>query len=202
MSDATLAGWYPDPIASATSWRWWNGADWTQDTAIRADRQIKPADWGWDTVFAERAALATAEKAGTPWIWLLAFSAYIWAGIVGAVQVFALPAIAAQGSDLTILVGAGSLLVALIPLWILADLDGRALRKRGLAAPSVLWMILLPPVAYFIRRRVLVGRAGARSRGPELLLLIATAVLVAGAMLKFPLLFTLVQLVALNGIVG
>ncbi|MBX3100504.1 MAG: DUF2510 domain-containing protein [Salinibacterium sp.] len=204
MSVATIAGWYPDPTNSAVAWRWWTGAAWTQDTTTRTDRRIKPADWGWDTDLPARIAstAAPASKTGNPWIWLLTFSAYIAGGIVAGVQVFVLPALGAVGSDLTLLVGAGSLLAAVIPLWILAELDGRSLRKRGFEAPSVLWMLLLPPVGYFIRRRVLVARAGGRAFGPELVFLIATAVLIAGAMLKFATLFTALQLLLLNGFLG
>jgi hypothetical protein len=182
--------------------------------AVQAPADEAPrrsADWGWDntpvlaaggaaTLAPERAVgpsapskapraakaarPAPAARATTLWIWLLAFSPIIYGTIVGALRVYALPLFAGQGTDTLMIAGIGTLLLPLVLLWIFADLDGRALRKRGFDAPSVLWMLLLPPVAYFVRRGVTVKRGGGRSFAPQLTLFIVYAVLVAGVIVQ------------------
>jgi len=276
MTDAPIAGWYPDPQDSA-SWRWWSGTGWTSDVTSRAAAApeaapARPADWGWPdspNTFttavepeapakvrtkkpklskAERQAEAVAEpatsidgvtpskaskparasrnapaphpttappkvappraapvatgveKANTPWIWILAFSAYIWGAVAGALQAAGLSLIGGT-PDMLLYIGAAALIIALAPLWILADLDGRALRKRGFEAPSVLWMLLLPPIAYFLRRAALVKRKGGRSLGPQVALVIVTLSVIAGAVLGFSALVAALSMLA-NGTLG
>jgi hypothetical protein len=46
----------------------------------------------------------------------------------------------------------------LVPAWIFADNDRRELVARGYApAPSIAWMLVLPPFAYLLARRRVVG---------------------------------------------
>ena len=48
----------------------------------------------------------------------------------------------------------GVLAPLLAPAWILADHDRRELAARGYEpAPSLAWMLLLPPIVYLIARR-------------------------------------------------
>ncbi len=56
--------------------------------------------------------------------------------------------------------GAGLIAIpaAIIFGWIFAGLDIGALRKRGYRPPSILWMLLLPPIGYFIARSVKLRR--------------------------------------------
>ena len=71
--------------------------------------------------------------------------------------------------------------------WIFAYLDQRALAERGYHRPSIWWMLLLPPLIYFIVRGRAVRRENMRAWPPELLyvgsvlLIIAASVLLAMA---------------------
>jgi hypothetical protein len=53
--------------------------------------------------------------------------------------------------------------------WVFAYLDQRALAQRGYHAPSIWWMLLLPPLIYFIKRGRAVRRENMRAWPPELL---------------------------------
>lgn len=175
MTDAPIAGWYPDPENGAAQWRWWDGRDWTPETAPRAGAPVvRRADWGWAEAPPAPTAAAPSTNANTPWIWILAFSLYVWAFVAGLGQGIVYSLLPRTDPNFT-LFGAAALVIGLIPLWIFADLDGRALRKRGFPAPSVLWMLLLPPLVYFAVRARKLKRASARSKGPEIALLIVVA---------------------------
>lgn len=206
MTDAPIAGWYPDPRNTAAQWRWWDGRGWTPDTAPRATALPRRAqDWGWETprdVEAPVAGPAKAAKAvraqkapkaakvsqwtsaNTPWIWILAFSLYIYGIIAGGIQGTAGVLLASQPGTLQI-VGGVALLVGFIPLVVFADLDGRALRKAGLPAPSALWVILLTPLIYFVVRGRKLRKVGARSLGPEITLFIVFALQVVAAVVVY-----------------
>lgn len=206
MSDAPIAGWYPDPKSPAAQWRWWDGTEWTAETSARPDAPVARAkDWGWDTpVVAEappakgksskapkepkepkaarepRAAKAPREpkpvaeqhtSANTGAIWLLAFAPWLYAIIAGALFTAGTYALGTDPSMLPLL-GAGAGIVALIPLVIIAELDGRALRKRELPAPSSLLVVILAGLIYVLVRSRMLRAEGARSRGPEVALVI------------------------------
>lgn len=53
--------------------------------------------------------------------------------------------------------------------WIFASFDQRALAQRGYHPPSIWWMLLFPPLAYFIARGKSVRRESMRAWPPELL---------------------------------
>ncbi len=59
--------------------------------------------------------------------------------------------------------------ILILSNWVFAGLDIKALRQRGYEPPSIAWMLLLPPLAYFIRRGKVVRREGKRAWPPELL---------------------------------
>lgn len=64
-------------------------------------------------------------------------------------------------------VGAASLLLGVIAVVFgLAIGDSVTLRRRNLAAASAAWMLLVPPLAYFIARRVKLKKAGVISTAP------------------------------------
>ncbi|MEO5921197.1 MAG: DUF2510 domain-containing protein [Pseudolysinimonas sp.] len=70
--------------------------------------------------------------------------------------------------------------------WIFAGLDVRALRTRGYRAPKIWWMLLLPPLVYFIKRGRVVRAEGQRAWPPELLYFLSITLgglLVVGAIL-------------------
>lgn len=207
MTDVPIAGWYPDPRNTAAQWRWWDGRDWTPDTAPRASAlPVRPQDWGWDTprvveapavAAGKPAKAARAEKAprpakadkttqwtsaNTPWIWVLAFSLYVYGIVAGGVQAAAGILLSGQ-ADLLPIVSAAGLLVGFIPLIVFADLDGKALKRAGLPAPSALWVILLTPLIYFVVRGRKLRKVGARSSGPELALFLVIVLQVVAAVL-------------------
>lgn len=53
--------------------------------------------------------------------------------------------------------------------WVFAGLDVKALGEHGYPAPKIWWMLLLPPLVYFIVRGKIVRREGQRAWPPELL---------------------------------
>jgi hypothetical protein len=59
--------------------------------------------------------------------------------------------------------------VVLVASWVFAGLDRKTLRERGYAPASIWWMLLLPPLIYFIARGKVVRREGQRAWPPELL---------------------------------
>lgn len=194
MSDAPIAGWYPDPRSPAAQWRWWDGSEWTAETSARPDAPVARAkDWGWDTPVVAEAPPATGKpikaprepktprepkavadqptSANTGAIWLLAFAPWLYAIIAAALFAAGTYALGTDPSMLPLL-GAGAGVVALIPLVIIAELDGRALRKRDLPAPSSLLVVILAALIYVLVRSRMLRAEGARSRGPEVALVI------------------------------
>jgi hypothetical protein len=59
--------------------------------------------------------------------------------------------------------------IVLVLEWTFAAMDVKALGTRGYNAPKIWWMLLLPPLAYFIVRGRVVRREGQRAWPPELL---------------------------------
>ena len=181
MTDAPIAGWYPDPRNADAAWRWWNGRGWTHEVAPRVVETVaapvrRAQDWGWAAAppAATPTYAAPSSSPNTVWIWLLAFSIYIFGAVAGVLQGVGM--VLAPDQATRLLVGVGALVIGVVPLWVFAELDGRALRTRGFEAPSVLWMLLLPPLVYFAVRARKLKRVGARSRGPETALLIVIVV--------------------------
>jgi len=182
VTDAPIAGWYPDPRNADAQWRWWDGRAWTHQTVDRVAAPVRQAqDWGWSTPTTYTPPEITGSP-NTPWIWILAFFGPLYGVVAGLLQGGALLAF---GRDITTaqLVGGVALLVALIPFWVFADLDGRLLRQRGIEAPSVLWMLLLPPLLYFVVRARKLRRRELRSKGPDTAAFIVYAVQVLGGVL-------------------
>jgi hypothetical protein len=113
----------------------------------------------------------------TPGIWLLAAMPLmsIPLGFVLGV-VFSIAGVPEQIAGL---VGSG---VGLGLNWTFAALDQRALAQRGYHAPSVWWMLLLPPLCYFIARGKSVRRESMRAWPPELLYVGSLLLLMAAAL--------------------
>ena len=155
----------------------------------RADRPEKAA------APARAGKAARAERPASPttaWIWLLVFSPLIYGILVGALQQYVFPFFADQAQDTQLLVGIGALVLPLVLLCVIAELDARTLRSRGFEAPSVLWMLLLPPIAYFVRRWALLKRSGARSFAPTLALFIVYALIVTAVVVQLGAIIALV----------
>lgn len=113
----------------------------------------------------------------TPGIWLLAslplmsIAISVVLGVVfGALQGLTAAAGATDASGA--ILNASNLLyygIFLALHWIFAGLDVKALRERGYRPPKIWWMLLLPPLFYFIARGKVVRREGQRAWQPELL---------------------------------
>lgn len=149
-------------------------------------------------------ATGAPESANNPWIWLLAFSFYIWGIVGGIANTVALVAIGAGtvSADPTALglVGLITVVAGLVPLWVFAGLDRRALARRGLEGPSILWMLLLPPIGYFVARGRKLAAQNAHSRGPRIALTVVTVIQLAG--IAFGVFVALTMLSTLTSMTG
>jgi hypothetical protein len=115
-------------------------------------------------------------SAQTVGIWLLALSPLLGVPIAmlaqaGAEYVLTLLDLPVPGIAL---IGAP---VALVVAWIFAGADIGRLRKRGYRPPSILWMLLLPPLGYFIARSVALRRDRGKTWPAGIMLGISLAVL-------------------------
>ncbi len=185
----TPAGWYHDPSDSG-AWRWWDGATWTAHVRPKeeaaqiwrsASAEVVPiqshsaatfhgdtrADLGGRSTRAMRVwvELGSAQTVG---VWLLASLPLLSIALqFGLDTAFA----AIQGATGTLgnIPYIAFIVILIASAWIFAGLDVRGLRNRGYDPPSLGWMLLLPPLAYFIRRGRVVRRQGKRAWPPELL---------------------------------
>jgi hypothetical protein len=207
FSPAVPAGWYDDP-SSPDAYRWWSGANWTEHTAPKqAPPVVAPTADPWPTEtrigqgtlavtdFSRDPAVlrehglrtdlapedladkyARIEKAGTAGVWLLAFLP--WISVLLSIAAGGL--VYASGEPL---LGYAFTPVALGLAWLFAALDVRALKARGFRPPSILWMLLLPPLGYLIARgRVLRAQRG-RAWPPELVYFVNVVLLVLAMVL-------------------
>ncbi|MEZ5190853.1 MAG: DUF2510 domain-containing protein [Schumannella sp.] len=173
-------GWYLDP-AGIAAYRWWNGATWTEgthagETVETAEpvvlEPVRPVAVAPEPVAPEPVALQPApvhpvhpvrrgvSPAKTRWSSLLTAYPVVYPIVVGMITALAYAG-GAAGSTTTLVVIAGTVAVAgLIPAWGFAANDRRELLERGYRpAPALVWMLLLPPIAYLIARRRIVGPA-------------------------------------------
>lgn len=170
------AGWYPDPAGAAT-FRWWDGMTWTEGTHVGSgatgivpeqlfadpEPQPEPVFVATEPAVAEPPAASAArrhlEPAKTRWSSLLTAFPVVYPLVVGMVAALAYAGGAASSMPTLVSIAAGTALLGLVPAFVLAEYDRRELVERGYEpAPSLAWMLLLPPIAYLIARRRLVGR--------------------------------------------
>jgi hypothetical protein len=94
----------------------------------------------------------------TRWSSMLLAFPFVYPIAVGMIVALAYAGGAASNTTTLIVIGATAGLILLAPAWIIADHDRKELLARGYEpAPSLIWMLLLPPVAYLLARRRVVG---------------------------------------------
>lgn len=107
---------------------------------------------------AEPVARRTAPPVKTRWSSLLLAFPFLYPLVVGMVLGLAYAGGLAANVPALVIVGAVVAVAALIPAWVFADYDRRELVACGYEpAPSIAWMLLLPPMAYLLARRRVVG---------------------------------------------
>ena len=175
MSVLTMpsAGWYPDPTGMSAL-RWWDGMAWTEGTHSGLEQGVVPQQLFADP---EPAAPEPAEAPVAPtasvappvvrtnrqpsktrWSSLLAAFPVVYPLVVGMSAGIAYAGGAASSVPTVIGIAVAVAVLALIPAWAFAANDRRELLERGYEpAPSLVWMLLLPPFAYLIARRRVVG---------------------------------------------
>ena len=105
-------------------------------------------------------AARTAAPAKTRWSSLLVAFPIVYPIVVGIVVALGYAGGAASSTVALIVIASVAGVGGLIPAWVFADNDRRELVARGYApAPSIAWMLLLPPIGYLLARRRLVGPA-------------------------------------------
>jgi Protein of unknown function (DUF2510) len=130
----------------------------------------------------------------TPGIWLLALTPLIGPSVYFAIQI-AMQAGGLSGPVPTIIASVAVLLVS----WIFAALDSRALADRGYHPPSVAWMLLFPPLAYFIARGRAVRRETKSAWAPELVYILGLlGTILAAAVLSAALMAMLLPYLPVN----
>jgi hypothetical protein len=186
LSASIAPGWYDDPAGSGLQ-RWWSGIGWTEHTHDPAPKPVAPTpspadDFGYTGGYKPMSAtpgydqvVVTAGRVGkasgnTFGVWAIALSLfwsyliYIPASlIVSGMAVAGASPLTTLGAFAGLYLGAYAVYVAL--LFVFAWRDGVALRARGIAAPSPLWM-LLGQLGYLIARRIVLKRDGVRSNAP------------------------------------
>ncbi|CAN5501306.1 hypothetical protein BH09ACT4_BH09ACT4_08490 [soil metagenome] len=100
----------------------------------------------------------TVSPAKTRWSSLLVAFPFIYPVALGMIVALGYAGGAASSTTTLVVIGGIAAVGLLTPAWIFADYDRRELIARGYEpAPSVAWMLLLPPFAYLLARRRVVG---------------------------------------------
>ena len=219
MTDAPIAGWYPDPRNADAEWRWWNGRDWTHETAPRSAEVVAPVrraqDWGWETPstaatqgYRTQTSHAPTAAPSAGWTWFMVFGGYVWSFFAAVFQLIGLvafgyaPVGSAVGveygqSDLVIIVSLAAWVVAVIPMLVFAELDNRSLKAHGLSAPSGLLMFVLPNFVYYLVRRSRLARSGVRFRAADIVFFVIYGLQAAGLVIGIVMLLALLPLLGL-----
>lgn len=75
--------------------------------------------------------------------------------------------------------------------WVFAYADQKALVARGYHKPSIAWMLIVPPIAYFVARSQVIRREGMASWPPVLLYVLSYIALIALAVIAGSMLLAL-----------
>lgn len=98
--------------------------------------------------------------AKTRWSTILAAYPFVYPFAVGLVVALAYAGGSSSNMSTLAIIAGATAVVLLLPTFILAERDRKELLERGYQpAPSLAWMLLLPPIGYLIARRRVVGPA-------------------------------------------
>jgi Domain of unknown function (DUF4333)/Protein of unknown function (DUF2510) len=177
------AGWFPDPM-DAQRQRWWTGEEWTDhlvdpttgsplSEAVEtpgpdpAERVYVPmADYDASAWTTSRPLNSTPESGYTLPIWLLACTPVLYFILIIIEYRLALNATPSVQTSLSADISGLVVLTIVLAAWVLLAIwDYATLKKRGLPAPTPVW-VLLSILAYFIARRIVLKRADVRSNAP------------------------------------
>jgi hypothetical protein len=187
LSASIAPGWYDDPAGSGLQ-RWWSGIGWTEHTHDPAPTPAQPSPSpadnfgytggykpmsstpGYDQVVVTPERRVGSASGNTFGVWAIALSLF-WSFliylpaslIVSGLAIAGASPLATLGAFAGLYLGAYAVYDAL--LFFFAWRDRVALRSRGIAAPSPLWL-LLGQIGYLIARRIVLKRDGVRSNAP------------------------------------
>lgn len=98
--------------------------------------------------------------AKTRWSTILTAYPFVYPFAVGTIVGLAYAGGSSTSPSTLALIAGATAFVLLLPTFLLAERDRKELADRGYQpAPSVAWLLLIPPIAYLIARRRLVGPA-------------------------------------------
>lgn len=170
-------GWYVDPSGTGRR-RWWNGIAWTNH--MEGDRVAQAYVPG-----AVEQPVLSSSTSVNPWpVWALVLLPLVALAQFLTIDfgAFLRDAIVAAETD-GLLVPPPGLLVAQLVGWVsyigtvvLAYLDWRALRRRGVVRPFHWAFAFLPQLVYLIGRAVVLRRRVGRGQSPVWIFLLVSTV--------------------------
>jgi len=99
-----------------------------------------------------------SSPAKTRWSSMLFAFPFVYPIVVGMIVALGYAGGAASSTVALIVIAAIAAVGGIVPAWVFADNDRRELRARGYEpAPSIAWMLVIPPIAYLLARRRVVG---------------------------------------------
>jgi Protein of unknown function (DUF2510) len=114
------------------------------------------------TPIAQKSTRAAAARPSAPaktrWSSMLFAFPFVYPIVVGMIVALGYAGGAASSTVALAVIAGVAAIGGLVPAWVFADNDRRELVARGYEpTPSIAWMLVLPPIAYLLARRRVVG---------------------------------------------